>query len=114
VGLAPSLPFWYNGVKENTMPTDFLNKCSILNEFRDSFLFDEPQFKDFVYQHNSLMLPLARLIYMGDVVPMQGGVEGIDITWKAFLEVFGVEDKKFEFLYDVTKSAGKGWSKYIE
>jgi hypothetical protein len=96
------------------MPTEFLSRCAILNEFRDSFLFDEPQFQDFINQHNSLMLPLARLIHIGDVVPMEGGVEHIDLTWEAFLKVFGVKDKKFEYLYDVTKSAGKGWSKYIE
>jgi hypothetical protein len=96
------------------MPTEFLSKCSILNEFRDSFLFDEPQFENFIYQHDSLMLPLARLIHMGDVVPMQGGVDYIDSSWEAFLKVFGVKDKGFAFLYDVTKSAGKEWSKYIE
>jgi hypothetical protein len=96
------------------MPTEFLNRCAILNEFRDSFLFDEPQFKDFIDQHNSLMLPLARLIHIGDVVPMEGGVEHIDMTWEAFLKVFGIKDKQFEYLYDVTKSGGKGWEKYIE
>lgn len=96
------------------MPTEFLDRCAILNEFRNSFLFDEPQFRDFINYYNPLMLPLARLIHMGDVVPMEGGVEGIDRTWEAFLKVFGVKDKKYEFLYDVTKSAGKEWSKYIE
>ena len=96
------------------MTTEFLDKCSILNEFRDSFLYDEPQFKDFIYQHSSLMLPLARLVHVGDVIPMEGAVEGIDRTWEAFLKVFGVKDKKYEFLYDVTKSAGKEWSRYIE
>lgn len=96
------------------MPTEFLNRCAILNEFRDSFLFDEPQFEYFNAYYEPLMLPLARLIHMGDVVPMESGVEGIDLTWKAFLKVFGVKDKKYEFLYDVVESAGKEWSKYIE
>jgi len=96
------------------MPTEFLNRCAILNEFRDSFLFDEPQFKNFVNQHKSLMLPLARLIHIGDVVPMEGGVEHIDMTWHSFLKVFDVDDKDFENLHDVTKSAGQEWSKYLE
>lgn len=96
------------------MTTDFMTKCSILNEFQDSFLFDEPQFDNFIKHYGSMMLPLARFIHIGDVVAMEGAVEGIELTWTAFLKVFGVKDKGYEYLYDVTKSAGKEWAKYIE
>jgi hypothetical protein len=111
VALSPL--FWYNGIKENTMETEFLDKCAILDEFRYSFLHEEPQFEDFMYQHDSIMLPLARLIHIGDVIPMEGGVNYINSTWTAFLKVFDIEDSGFQFMYEILLSAGEDWLQYV-
>ena len=80
--------------------TDFDTKCEILSEVWTT-LSDNDDLQDF-FQVHDLGLPLAYLYVNGHIVDVTGsGIEFIDQTFQALLDIYGAEDNGISNLEDI-------------
>jgi hypothetical protein len=112
VALSPL--FWYNGVKENTMETEFWNKCEIISEYYHSHLVNDYRFANLNRFNQNYTYPLAYFIANGYVVALDKSVESIERLWLEFLEIFDVDDSGFDTLGQVLLKAGGEWLEYVQ